>query len=398
MLGQVHVSTFKTWEQIGTWYWSLARDQLDVDQEVRKKVQEITKDKKTDLEKVRAVYHYATSLRYVALEFGLEGIKPRRCALTLARGWGDCKDKATIIVTMLRELGIPATLVLVRTGMRGDLPSGAPPSLGVFDHAIAYVPSLDLYLDGTAELTGSMELPAMDRNAVALQINEGKAKLVHLPNAAPEASPHTRKIDVVVAADGSATFTFDSTVQGVNAASWRARYQAEGTRRERATQDLTSFFGTIEISKEAGGLVVKNATDVESPISLTAKGHAKAYGRKEGETVSMPVSSDLGLLSSLGAMSSRKTALVVGALSSSTEERTIKLPAGAEVARAPEDGKVESPFGTASIAVKQEGAKIVVTSKLALTKSRVEPADYAAFRAFCQKVDALLEQRLVIKP
>ena len=126
----------------------------------------------------------------------------------------------------VEKLGIPATLVLVRTGMRGDLPSGAPPSLGVFDHAIAYVPSLDLYLDGTAELTGSMELPAMDRNAVALQINEGKAKLVHLPNAAPEASPHTRKIDVVVAADGSATFTFDSTVQGVNAASWRARSPA----------------------------------------------------------------------------------------------------------------------------------------------------------------------------
>ncbi|HVY46631.1 MAG TPA: DUF3857 domain-containing protein, partial [Minicystis sp.] len=145
VLGHVHVSTFKSWDELGQYYWGLARDQFDVDDQVRRIVKEITKGAKTDADKVRAVYKYATELRYVALEFGLEGIRPRRSAQTIARGWGDCKDKATVIVTMLRELGIPATIVVVRTGMRG-LIEPTPASFAPFDHAIAYVPSLDLYL------------------------------------------------------------------------------------------------------------------------------------------------------------------------------------------------------------------------------------------------------------
>ncbi|MEZ4295130.1 MAG: DUF3857 domain-containing protein, partial [Polyangiaceae bacterium] len=110
-LAHVHVSTFKTWDEVGTYYWGLAKDQFDVDDEVRKKVRELTKGLKDDAAKVKAIYRYATELRYVALEFGIEGIRPRRASQTMARGWGDCKDKATVIVTMLREIGIPATIV-----------------------------------------------------------------------------------------------------------------------------------------------------------------------------------------------------------------------------------------------------------------------------------------------
>jgi tetratricopeptide (TPR) repeat protein/transglutaminase-like putative cysteine protease len=396
-LGQVHLSTFKTWDEVGKWYWGLARDQLDVDDNVRKKVAELTKDKKTEREKVEAVYHYATSLRYVALELGLEGIKPRRCALTMARGWGDCKDKATIIVTMLRELGIPSTLVLVRTAMRGDLPKDAPPSLGVFDHAIAYVPSLDLYLDGTAEGHGTGELPAMDRGSVALQINEGKGKLVRLPDPKPEASPTTRKLEAAVAADGAATFAFEASVQGVLAPGWRDRYQSATTRRDRVAQDLAGFLGAVELSKDGSGVTVKGAGDVEGPFTLSAKGKAAGFARKEGQLLSMPVATSQQLTASFAALSTRKTDVVVGAQSLVTEERVLKLPAGAKIDRMPEDVKVDGPFGTVTLSVKQEGSKVTVSTKVSLAKSRVSPQEYAEFRAFCQKVDAALGQRLAIR-
>src|SRR5205823_1011053 len=79
---------------------------------------------------------------------------------------------------------IPSTIVVVRSGMRGDFDMD-PASLAPFEHAIAYVPSLDMYLDGTAEYTGSTELPAMDRNSLAVQINEGKPMLGHRPDPPP---------------------------------------------------------------------------------------------------------------------------------------------------------------------------------------------------------------------
>jgi len=248
VLGSVHVSTFDTWDAVGAWYWGLAREQFDVDDEVRKRARELTKGLGDDAAKVRSIYKFATETRYVALEFGIEGIRPRRAAQTLARGWGDCKDKATLIVTMLREVGIPSTIVLLRTRMRGDI-APEPASLAPFDHAIVYVPSLDLYLDGTAEHTGSTELPIMDRDAIGLQVNEGKPKLVRLPQPPPEQSLTRRHVDVTLAADGSAQLASDMQVAGAYAPDWRRRYLAEGTRRERAAHDLSSEFGPVELEK-----------------------------------------------------------------------------------------------------------------------------------------------------
>ena len=46
----------------------------------------------------------------------------------------------------------------------GAIPA-EPASLAAFNHAIVYVPSLDLYLDGTAEFHGATELPSADRRA-----------------------------------------------------------------------------------------------------------------------------------------------------------------------------------------------------------------------------------------
>ncbi len=176
VLGSVNVSTYKNWDDLGRWYWGLIKDQFDLDEETRKLAKQVTQGKTTELEKVKAIYKWVTeNTRYVALEFGIYGYKPRRCVQTVARGWGDCKDKATVIATLLKEVGIPSTIVVTRTRMRGDLHTKMA-SFAPFDHAIAYVPSLNLYLDGTAEHTGIYELPKMDVGAVVLQVNEGKAQ------------------------------------------------------------------------------------------------------------------------------------------------------------------------------------------------------------------------------
>src|SRR5580700_73209 len=258
---------------MGRWYWGLVRDQFVADDEVRRRVAEVTKGLKTDDEKVRAVYDYVvTKTRYVALEFGIHGFKPYRCAQIFARGFGDCKDKATLIVTMLKELGIPATIVIVRTQNRGDFETD-PASLAPFDHAIAYVPSLDLYLDGTAEFTGSSELPAMDRAALALQVNEGHPKLVHLPDPPASESVSTKKVDATIGADGSATIDWRIDVSGVSASSWRARYHADATRKERVQEDLGAEFAGLALDK----LDAADLEDLEKNVSMHARGKAAQF-------------------------------------------------------------------------------------------------------------------------
>ena len=391
-LGHVHVSTYKSWDQMGTWYWGLVKDQFTADDEVRKRVQEITKGKKTDRERINAVYDYVVGkTRYVALEFGIHGFKPYKCAQIFARGFGDCKDKATLIVTMLKELNIPATIVIVRTGMRGDF-EDSPASLAPFDHAIAYVPSIDHYLDGTAEYTGSDELPGMDRGALALQVNEGHPKLVHLPDPPATESVTTRTVEATLASDGAATMTYEAHVTGVTASSWRARYHAEATRKQRLQEDLGSEYAGLEVQQATAN----DLEDVEiSPdVAVTAK--VPAFARKDGGTLSVPTGPSSYLVREYAALSQRKLDVRLRAQSTSVTDHTIKLPAGSRVLTGPVATSGSTPFGSYAVTVLNANGVVHVKTTVAIQKTRISVAEYPAFRAFCESADRALGQRLVL--
>ncbi|MCC6216375.1 MAG: DUF3857 domain-containing protein [Polyangiaceae bacterium] len=398
VLGAVHVSTFADWKAMATWYWGLARDQLDLDDETRKLAREITQGANTDLEKVQAVYRWViTHTRYVALELGIHGFKPRRCVQTVARGWGDCKDKATVIVTLLKELGIPATLVIVRTQQRGDL-SDRVASLAAFDHAIAYVPSLDLYLDGTAEHAGIRELPRMDFEAVGLQVNDGAGKLVRLPSHDPEADVVRRDVRASVGAGGSARLEMSVEVRGADAPDWRRRYHAEATRRERIVADLAAEHPGITLLPGAAGLSTGDLTDTERPVSLELRGTAPSFARKEGKALAMNVTPNVRLVPTYASLSERKQDVRILAFSTLADTYTIELPAGAKVVALPPAARGESPFGRYSVEVVESGRTVTVRSRVALTRTRVPPAEYAAFRRFCEEVDRAMTTRLVVQP
>jgi hypothetical protein len=380
---------------MGRWYWGLVKDQFTADDEVRRRVAEVTKGLKTDDEKVRAIYDYVvTKTRYVALEFGIHGFKPYRCAQIFARGFGDCKDKATLIVSMLKEAGIPATIVIVRTQNRGDFETD-PASLAPFDHAIAYVPSLDLYLDGTAEFTGSRELPAMDRNALALQVNEGKPKLVHLPDPPPTESVTSKKVEATISGDGgAATIDWRTDVSGVSASSWRARYHAEATRKQRVQEDLGAEFAGLALEK----IDASDLENLEKPVTVHARGKSAQFARREGGTLSIPVGPSEHMVREFAPLSSRKLDVRLYARSTTQNDWTVKLPPGARVVSAPKPVELDSPYGHFSLKVETGAGGAHVESTLTIARLRVPVAEYAALRAWCEQVDRALAQRLVVAP
>ncbi len=391
ILGHVHVSTYRSWEEMGKWYWGLVKDQFVADDEVKRRVAEITKGRTDDRARVRAVYDFVVQrTRYVALEFGIHGFKPYRCAQIFARGFGDCKDKATLIVTMLKELGIQATIVIVRTGNRGDFET-EPASLAPFDHAIAYVPSLDLYLDGTAEYTGSTELPAMDRGALALQINEGAPKLVRLPDAPASETVVSRRIEAILSPDGAAQMDWRADVTGASASAWRQRYHADATRRPRVQEDIAGDYPGFELSLvEANDL-----EDVEQPVRLRARGKAARLARKEGDTFALPVGPKEYLVREYAALSSRKRDIRLAVQNTHETEWSVGLPAGAKVTSLPRAQEGTSPFGSYRVEVDGAGPKVRVKTTIAMTKTRILANEYPAFRAFCESADRALGQRLV---
>jgi tetratricopeptide (TPR) repeat protein len=395
VLGFIHVSTFKDYDELGKWYWGLSQDMFDVDDETRKLAREITKGLTTDDQKVRAVYNWVIkNTRYVALEFGINRLKPRRCVQTVSRGWGDCKDKATVIVTLLKELGIDATIVIIRTQLRGMFESNVA-SVAAFDHAIAYVPSLDLYLDGTAEFTGSRELPAFDQQGLAILVNEGSPKVVKVPLLDPETNTRTRKISASVAADGSAKLDLDIEVAGSQAPAWRRRFHATATQRERVASDLSREFTGFQL--EGGNAAVKvESDDYEKPFRLQVHGKSPAYARLDGEGLSLPVTTRQRLTEAYASLSTRTLPVAVPLLGTVKDVVQITLPPGYRVLSQPTDTMFASRFGKYSVNVEQHGRKVTVTSRITLNVTRVDPKDYQQWRAFCQGADAAMLPRLVV--
>ena len=396
VLGFVHVSTYKTWQDLGRWYWGFVKDQFDLDDETRRLAREITKGAKTDLEKVRAVYGWVIkNTRYVALEFGIYGFKPRRCVQTVSRGWGDCKDKATVIATLLEELKIPSTIVILRTQLRGGFPSTLP-SLAPFDHAIVYVPSLDLYLDGTAEFHGSGELPVMDQGALALHVNRGDSKLLTVPEAPPEKNGIERRVLANLGRDGSARLELDYATRGPSAAEWRERYGAEGTRRERVLADLGREFPGFSLTEGATGITTSDLVDTEQPVELHARGTAPSFARREGAQLSMSVTTGTRLTPKYASLSQRTQDVRTLGFSTIDDTFTVKLPGGMKVISAPPNASADTPFGSYLVQVETQPGQVVVKSRVLLRTTRIRPADYAAWKKFCAAADEALSRRLII--
>ncbi|HEX8705685.1 MAG TPA: DUF3857 domain-containing protein, partial [Myxococcaceae bacterium] len=231
----LHVSTYKTYQEVARYWWGLVKDQLTPNDEIRQTVEQILKgvDRTNDMAVVEAVYNWVvTNTRYVALEFGIHGYKPYRVDRVLARRFGDCKDKASLIHTMLKVAGVDSRMVLLRMRSLGSL-TDEPASLAAFNHAIVYIPKYKMFLDGTAESHGPRELPSADRRAnVVIVEPDGHSYFQTTPEATAEENATTLTMNVALKPDGSAVVKGDSTVSGQQAPEYRRAYRAEDTRKK----------------------------------------------------------------------------------------------------------------------------------------------------------------------
>ena len=147
----VQVTTFANWEEIGRWYGSLQKDPLEVTPAIQAKAVELTQDLKTDDEKIRALYEFvALKFHYIGLDFGIGRYQPHAADDVLGNGYGDCKDKHTLLASLLKAAGFEAWPALIH-GTRKldpDVPSPAQ-----FNHVITVVSvgGQTIWLDTTPE-------------------------------------------------------------------------------------------------------------------------------------------------------------------------------------------------------------------------------------------------------
>ncbi len=402
----LHVSTYGSWDDVGTWYWRLVEEQLVPDDTVRVAAQTAIRSAETALrskggramtieDKVRALHALVLGgTRYVGLEFGIHGFKPYKVSQVLARRFGDCKDKAALLVAMLTQVGIDAEMVLLRT-RRGGRIAPAPASLAVFDHAIVFVPKLNLYLDGTAEFSGMKELPGQDQGVMVLRVGPRGSKLVETP-ILPSADNRARRVwNVRLKADGAGEVEEQLAIDGQAAPDWRSHYQTPGERIDRYAKVWTGRHPGARLeSVEMLGIDDRNR-----PVTVNAKANVPrlAEATPDGGLLLMLGTRDTDLVRTYARLSNRRSDLVLAYPWRHEETITYQLPAGYHAPLLPKDRLIQNRFGRFELRVEKRGTGLVVDARLDVARERIAAADYEDFRHFLADVDTAMSERIVVE-
>jgi Domain of Unknown Function with PDB structure (DUF3857)/Transglutaminase-like superfamily len=197
--GGAALNGFASWQQMGDWYRNLTSGRIDASPDIKQKAAGLTAAAPAQLDKVRALARFVQrDIRYVAIELGIGGWQPHPAADVFTHRYGDCKDKATLMRSMLREIGLDSYYVVINTE-RGSVTPATPAHNG-FNHAITAIsvpesmadaslvatiqhPKLGklLFFDPTDELTPIGQIRGHLQANYGLLVTPNGGELVELP-------------------------------------------------------------------------------------------------------------------------------------------------------------------------------------------------------------------------
>jgi transglutaminase-like putative cysteine protease len=146
----IYFSTFKTYADMVEAYGSRARPKAAVTDRIRKLAEEIAAGQKTPRDQARVLYEWILrNVTYSGNCIGVGAVVPHDTDAILDNRMGDCKDRATLLQALLAARGIPSAQAIINAGDLYEL--SRVPVISELNHVINYLPTLELYVDATAD-------------------------------------------------------------------------------------------------------------------------------------------------------------------------------------------------------------------------------------------------------
>jgi tetratricopeptide (TPR) repeat protein len=242
-------STGKSWQDVAARYSEIIDQKIGDGSAVAKITAKAVGDAKDPREiAARLVAVIARDIRYAGVEFGEGSIMPRTPTETLSNKYGDCKDKATLLVAMLRQAGVRAHTALLRSGIGYDVEPDLP-GLGHFNHVIVVTEGESpIWIDPTDEFARAGELPDSDQGRLALIAKNDTVALTPTPLADSSANRTIERREFLLAEDGKAIVTETSEYSGSGERSMRRYYT--GVDRKSAGEELENYAEQVYLSKK----------------------------------------------------------------------------------------------------------------------------------------------------
>jgi transglutaminase-like putative cysteine protease len=168
----IQLSTFANYTDLANTFQNLMQPKTKVTPQVQQLADKLTADANTPRQKAQKLYNWVSAnIRYVGTEVGASGFEPHSADEILANQYGDCKDHVVLLESLLLAVGIESTPALINMSNTFLMPKLAGKQ---FDHVITYIPSMDLYLDSTAQFAEFGVLPQSEQGKPTLLTQNGQ--------------------------------------------------------------------------------------------------------------------------------------------------------------------------------------------------------------------------------
>jgi hypothetical protein len=389
-------TSFGDWAGVSKWLARLAEPQGVTNAAITAKTRELTAGAATDLDRIRAIARYVQNVQYISIQTGVGrggGYKPRAAADVFARNYGDCKDKANLMRTMLASIGVTSHSVAIYAG-DPDYVRPEWPSPQQFNHAIIAIavapgtspastvthPALGtlLFFDPTDEQTPVGSLPLHEQGSHALVITASGGALVPMPTADTADNPSARQVQATLGPAGELTATIVHNRGGERASAERQLFATL------PRDDYRRLLET-EVRRQIPGatLTLGTVTDdaANNQFAMTLRVEATAYAQVVQKLLLVRPPQLIRLnLATIGS-GVRRTPIIIEPL----EERDaldIALPPGTSVDELPEPRALETAFGSFSVRWEAGDGRVTRTLSLRLRRTRMPPDAARDVRTF----------------
>ena len=384
------------WRAIGQWVTTLEANRPDPSPEITAKVNELiagAPDFYTKLSLITASIQ--RDIRYFIVMRGIGGLQANHAADIFRNRYGDCKDKTTLLISMLQVAGIHAYYMPV-DDRRGVVTPESPSLAG--NHMItaieipsgiedprlmAVVKAKDgkryLIFDPTNERTPVGNLPSYLQGGYGILSAGAASQVIALPVLAPEANGTERKGDFTLTADGTLTGSVDTFHSGSEGAELRMflKYTDEKQRRE---------YWETRVARDVPGVVLNSfefvqPTAFDKPLEFHLKLTAAQYAHQAGPLL-LVRPRVVGTHAEPFNEKPRTLPIDLNATGRWHDSFDITLPAGYVVDETPEPVSIDRDFASYHSAVTAKGNRLHYEREYVVRQVELPAARAADFRSF----------------
>jgi len=393
---RILVTTMNSWDEFSSWWRKRIAGKTEPDEAIKKKVAELTATVSTSKKKIEAIFDYVKKeIRYVSIDLGKSGYEPENAKKVFENKYGDCKDKSTLLISMLKVAGIPAHYVLMPTSSVGNLIKDFPYPFQ-FDHCIVAVEEEGGYnfFDPVAENYRFNYLPGSDQNRDVLIFNDKKAVFDKTPLAKPEENAYYSRSQIRIESDGNIQCEVKTFGLGGEEASFRSFFAKNSLR-----QIKESLEGRVDKISSGAKLLTYTHSDplnFTERFEVTINYDAKDYCREAGDILIFDVP-EIRKSCPVTGKRDLKYPIEVRNTSYKKDEVEFNVPEGYQVYHLPEPMEVKNQYFVFRSSYRQEGKKIFYQGELIMKVIRITPEECASYQRWCLGMEKSFNRSVLFK-